>query len=149
MDDMVIFGSNKRQLHKIRAEISKYLQQELGIELKDNWQVFRFDYIKDNKHYGRPLDFMGFKFYRNKTILRKSIMLKATRKARKMSKKSKVTIYDTRQMLSYLGWINCTNTYAMYIEWIKPYVNFKYCKRRISKYDKRNNQEVCYEPKLY
>lgn len=145
MDDMVIFGSNKRQLHKIRAEISKYLQQELGIELKDNWQVFRFDYIKNDehnkpKHYGRPLDFMGFKFYRDKTILRKSIMLKATRKAKKMYKKAKVTIHDIRQMLSYLGWITHTNTYNMYLERIKPYIDIRAYKKRISNYDKRNNR---------
>lgn len=88
MDDMVIFGSNKRKLHKIRIAISKYLE-ELGLELKDNWQVFRFDYVKSGKHYGRPLDYMGFKFYRDKTILRTSIMLKSTRKAKKYTKRVK------------------------------------------------------------
>ena len=142
MDDMVIFGSNKRTLHKIRIEINNYLRQKLGVELKDNWQVFRFDYIKNDEHYGRILDFMGFRFCRDKTILRKSIMLKATRKAKKMSKKAKVTIHDIRQLLSYLGWVKHTNTYNMYKIWIKPYVNIRYCKKRISKYDKRNNKEV-------
>ena len=137
MDDMVIFGSNKRKLHKIREKISEYLNKELGVQMKDNWQVFRFDYIKNGKHYGRCLDFMGFKFYRDKTTLRRTIMLKATRKARKMYKKDKVTIYDIRQMMSYLGWIDCTDTYNMYDTWIKPYVDFRYCKKRLSKYDKR------------
>ena len=80
---------------------------------------------------------MGFKFYRNKIILRRTIMLKATRKAKKISKKEKITIYDIRQMLSYLGWIDCTNTYGMYEKWIKPYVSFKYCKKRLSNYDRR------------
>lgn len=137
MDDMVIFGSNKRTLHRIREKISEYLRDNLGLQLKDNWQVFRFDYIKSGKHFGRPLDYMGFKFYRNKTILRKSIMFKATRKAKRISKKDKMTIYDIRQMMSYLGWIDCTDTYGMYLKWIKPYVSFQYCKRRLSKYDKR------------
>lgn len=141
MDDMVIFGSNKRKLHQVRENISEYLNEKLGVKLKDNWQVFRFDYIKKEKHYGRCLDFMGFKFYRNKVILRRTIMLKATRKAKKISKKDKVTIYDIRQMLSYLGWIDCTDTYGMYEKWIKPYVNFKYCKKRLSNYDKRIAKE--------
>ncbi len=44
MDDMVIFGSNKRVLHRMRQAISDYLEMELGLELKANWQVFRFSY---------------------------------------------------------------------------------------------------------
>ena len=39
MDDMVIFGSNKRYLHRVREAISKYLNIELDLELKENWQV--------------------------------------------------------------------------------------------------------------
>lgn len=141
MDDMVIFSSNKRKLHKIKEKISERLE-ELGLTLKGNWQVFRFDYIKHGKHYGRCLDFMGFKFYRDKTILRKSIMLKACRKAKKISKKDKATIYDIRQMLSYIGWIDCTDTYNMYENRIKPYVNIGKCKKRISKYDKRISKQM-------
>lgn len=143
MDDMVIFGSNKQVLHRIRQAISDYLDQELGLELKSNWQVFRFSYIDRNgKEQGRDLDFMGFRFYRNRTILRKSIMLKATRKARKISKKDKATILDARQMLSYLGWIDCTDTYCMYEKWIKPYVNFRQLKRKISRFDKHDDIRV-------
>lgn len=133
MDDMVVFGSNKRVLHRMRQAISDYLEMELGLELKANWQVFRFSY---GNNQGRDLDFMGFRFYRNRTILRKSIMYKATRKARKISKKEKATILDARQMLSYLGWIDCTDTYLMYRKWIKPYVSFQQLKRKVSRYDK-------------
>lgn len=139
MDDMVIFGNNKKVLHQMRQAVSNYLQSELGLELKANWQVFRFSY-GNNK--GRDLDFMGFRFYRNKTILRKSIMYKATRKAKKIYKKENPTIYDARQMLSYLGWINCTDTYFMYQKWIKPYVNFQRLKRKISRYDKYDDRTI-------
>ena len=139
MDDMVIFGSNKKQLHHMQKAISDYLQNELGLELKSNWQVFRFSYGNGK---GRDLDFMGFRFYRNKTTLRKSIMYKATRKAKKISTKDKSTIHDMRQMMSYIGWIDCTNTYGMYELWIKPYVNFQQMKRWISKYDKHNESRI-------
>lgn len=91
---------------------------------------------------GRDLDFMGFRFYRNRTILRKSIMYKATRKARKISKKEKTTILDARQMLSYLGWIDCTDTYLMYRKWIKPCINFQQLKRKVSRYDKNDEKRV-------
>ena len=138
MDDMVIFGSNKKKLRSMKTAIADYLAT-LGLELKSNWQIFRFDH--DGK--GRDLDFMGFRFFRNRTILRRSIMLRACRKARKIYKKSilsKVTEYDCMQMLSYLGWIKATNVYHMYEERIKPYVDFGKCKKRISKYQRRMNR---------
>ena len=136
VDDMVIFGSNKKILHKIREEISNYLQHNLGVVMKSNYQVFRFDYIRSNKHYGRHLDFLGFRFYRDRVTLRKSIMLKATRKAKRISKKIKMTIYDAKQILAYLGWLKCTDTYNMYIKWIKPFISFQNSKKIVSIHDK-------------
>ena len=137
-DDMVIFGSNKRELHHIKDEIKKFLKEKLGLTLKDNWQVFRFDYIENGEHKGRALDFMGFKFYRDRTTLRKRIMLSTTRKARRIyKKKERTTAYDFKQLMSHLGWFSCTDTYNVYLVWIKPIINVQYCKRRISAYDKR------------
>ena len=142
MDDMVIFGGNKRELHRMRREIETYLRDKLGLEMKDNWQVFRFDYVKKNgKRIGRDLDFMGFRFYRDKTVLRRNLMLKMTRKARRISRKDVKTIHDCRQMLSYLGWIDCTDTYGLYRKRVKPHVCFGYLKRRISQYERKMNRE--------
>lgn len=140
MDDMTIFDHDKNFLHIIKNKIQDFLHI-IGLELKSNWQIFRFDYTdKEGNHYGRFLDFMGFRFYSDKVILRKSILIKACKKARKMGKKDKVTVFDCKQILSYLGWIDCTNTYNMYLKYIKPYVNFKYCKQRVSKFDRRLNK---------
>lgn len=146
MDDMVIFGSNKKVLHQIRLAISEYMASELGLSLKGDWQVFRFSYTVNGEDKGRPLDFMGFQFYRNRTVLRKSIMLKATRKARKIHKKPyqgrKPTVHDYRQMMSYLGWIDCTDTYGMYLKHIKPMINFQKMKRYVSHCDMRNDRRI-------
>lgn len=133
MDDMVIFGSNKKTLHEMRIAISSYLKEKLGLQLKDNWQVFRFSYGDD---LGRDLDFMGFRFYRTRSTLRKSIMYKATRKAAKISSKKRPTIYDARQMISYLGWVDCTDTYKMYVRWIKTRICFRALIRQVSRWDK-------------
>lgn len=142
MDDMVIFHGNKRQLHEIRRKIEAYLNEKLGLQMKENWQIYLFDYAKpDGSHVGRDLDFMGFRFFRDRTILRKSIMFKATRKARRIAKKPWKTVHDCRQMLSYLGWIDCTDTYGMYKKYIKPFVSFQYLKRRVSSYQNRINKE--------
>ena len=140
MDDMVVFGSNKRKMHGIKDSIRDYLVL-LGLELKRNWQVFRFDY--NNKF--RFLDFMGFRFYRNRTTLRRSIMLKLTRKARRIWKMDEITVHAARQMLSYLGWIDCTDTYNMYSEWVKPIVNIQNLKRKLGRYDKNKNRRIRYD----
>lgn len=124
MDDMVLFGSNKKKLHRQKNEIERYLNENLGLALKDNWQVFPLD--------KRGLDFMGFRFFRHKTTLRRTIMLKATRKARKIANKPKTTIYDCRQMMSYLGWIKASDTYDMYLAYIKGRIDFGIMKRTIS-----------------
>lgn len=136
MDDMVIFAGNKRKLWETYNNIVNYLDK-LGLKLNNRSQLFRFAYIRGGKQRGRDLDFMGFRFFRDKTIMRKSIFLKMCRKAKKISKKEKPSIYELRQMMSYLGWIDSTNTYKTYCDFVKPYFNFQYAKRRISKYDRR------------
>ena len=88
------------------------------------------------KNKGRFLDFMGFRFYRNRVTLRRKIALKAMRKARRIAKKKHITVHDARQMLTYIGWSKCTDTY----NWLKKYVlrcvSFRQLRKIVSKYDK-------------
>lgn len=147
MDDMVVFGSSKRELHAIQRKVERYLNDVLGLEMKDNWQVYLFDYVKGNgRRVGRDLDYMGFRFYRDRTVLRRTIMLKCTRKAGRISKKvrefGRKTIYDVRQMLAYLGWLDATDTYEMYRRRVKPRVAFGSLKRYASRYQRRINLEA-------
>lgn len=129
-DDMVIFGNNKKRLHGFRRQIESYLLHELGLRLKPNWQVFRFD--------SRPLDFMGFRFHPDKTTLRRTILLRATRKARSFKDK-KVTWYTASQMLCYLAWLKTTNTYAIFLRYVKPYVSKRDLRKCISRHGRRMN----------
>ena len=140
MDDMTIFGSNKRKLHLIRKQVTAYLEQELGLEINPAWQIFRFHYVKQNgQEIGRFLDFMGFRFYRNRTTLRRTLMLRATRKARRICKKKHKTAYDCRQMLSYKGWISPANTYGMYKKWIKPFISFRQMRKFVGRVQRKEN----------
>ena len=107
--------------------------QELGLELNRKWQIFLFHYVrKDGTEIGRFLDFMGFRFYRNRTTLRRTLAFRATRKAKNIGRKKMKTVFDCRQMLSYKGWLTPSDTYEMYKKRIKPFVSFQYMKRRIS-----------------
>lgn len=148
VDDMVIFCANKKSLRKIKRMVDDKLK-ELGLTVKDNWQIFRFDYMprhpkisKSGKTgiYGRNVDFMGFKFYRNRTTLRKSILHKMQVKAVRLWKKDKVTIYDAKQMLSALSWIKHSDVYNYYTKHIKPFVIFKKLKQKVSYADRKAEQ---------
>lgn len=143
MDDMVILDTDKSRLHEMCKAIKEYLGVNLKLELKDNWQVFPLAVNSDDKN-GRCLDFMGFKFYRNMTTLRKSILCRATRKANKIYKKSKtgknVTWKDATSMISYMGWIDHTKTYQYYLDYIKPKVIIRSMKHKVSKHNRKENK---------
>ncbi len=139
MDDMVMFSGNKKELKRCLERIKEFLKT-LDLEIKDNWQIFRFDYVdKSGKRRGRPIDFIGFKFYRDKTVLRKAIMLKATRKATRVTKKSKLTWYDACQILSYLGYFKHSDTWTCREKYISNKVSAKACKKLVSKHSKLLN----------
>lgn len=139
MDDMNIFDTDKKKLHWMRQKISEYLENVLHLELKDNWQVFPLANDSKDRH-GRPLDFMGFKFYRNVTTLRKSILYRARRRSNRIAKKSKVTWYDAVSMISYMGWITHTATYDYYVKYIKPNVVMKVLKLKVSRHSRKESE---------
>lgn len=149
MDDIVILCPNKRKLHKIKDGLEEFLNTRLKLELKPNWSIYRF-VDKDDKN-GRDIDFMGFRFFRNKTTLRKSNLRRIRRKANKLDKKRRaynegtgqgVTVHDAQSMLSYLGWTKHTDVYDYFQEWIKPMVNPRRLRKKVSNYQRRQNAQA-------
>lgn len=142
MDDIVIFGSNKKKLHKVERDAIEYMRREYNMEINHNHQVFPIEWEdKHEKKHGRPLDVCGYLFYRDRTILRESHMLKTTRKANKIAKKDKITFYDSQQMLSHLGWFEHADMYDAYLERIKPKVNVRQLKHIVSKHARKENKK--------
>lgn len=204
VDDIVCFGRNKKELHKVKRAMDAYLWDNFKLKLKGNWQVFRFEYEQDEimiecdslKHleqfgqelerarikfknkmfqkkrrifipvktarnkmdilarlleryngiskvvkmtHGRPLDYMGFEFHRAKTIMRESIMIRLTKKARQVSRQEKINPKDAQSILSRMGALKHTDTYKMYLERIKPIINTKKLKKIVSKQSRRRN----------
>lgn len=133
MDDMIIFDSNKRKLHHVRNAVEDYING-IGLRLKENWQVFRF-HTMNNK--GRFLDFMGFRFYRNRITLRRRIALKAMRKARHVGKKKYISTHDARQLLTYIGWTKCIDVYKWFRKYISAFVSFRKLRKIVSNHDKK------------
>lgn len=140
VDDMIFFDKNKKHLHKVFNDIKERFKK-LNLKVKKNWQVYKFNYIKNEKEIGRDLDFMGFRFFRNKTTLRKSILLNATRKAKRISKKELTTVYDAQQIISYIGYFKHTDTFNIFKEKILKVVNLETCKKIISNKTKARGKQ--------
>ena len=145
MDDMVIFSGNKKKLHEITVEIAKMLGRRFRLKLKNNYQVVRFIYEKPGKKIGRPLDYMGFLFFRDRITIRKKIMLSATRMATYLAKRKeqgkKWYLKKVEYMVSYVGWFTCTDTYQAYLDRIKPCVDIGKLKKIISRIRRKQNHE--------
>ena len=61
MDDIVVFGGNKKHMHKAMEMIVAFTRDFLGLVIKPTWQKFLVSYkTNQGKTKGRNLDFMGF-----------------------------------------------------------------------------------------
>ena len=135
MDDCIIFGNNKKKLHKSLREIREYLES-IGLKVKDNWQVFKLD--------KRPLDFLGFKFYRTHVTMRKRNALRIKRRAKRIYKRGNLNYKDSAAMISYLGWLKHSDSHNYYKKNIEPYVDVKKMKEVISVESRRRNKAPKY-----
>lgn len=93
------------------------------------WQVFRIDC--------RDLDFMGFRFYRHKTTLRKSLMLRITRRVRKIYRRGKASFRDAAAVISYMGWLKHSQANAVYEYHVKAYLSIAWLKYLVRSYHKK------------
>lgn len=78
MDDIVLMGPNKKKLHKAHKAIETFVLDNLGLTIKENWQVFPVN--------SRGIDFVGYRIFRDYTILRKRNFLKYTRNSVRIKK---------------------------------------------------------------
>lgn len=141
VDDLVMFGNNKKKLHKVRKAIEKYCNN-LELEIKGNWQVFRVD--------KRDVDFLGFRFYRDRTTLRRRNSLRIKRRVNRIVKKGFLNEKDALAIISYWGWIKRTDSYTYYNKYIKNKVPIKLARKVISDNAKiRNDKERGINSKRY
>lgn len=131
MDDMVLFSNNKKELRKCKYAIDEFLAKQ-HLKIKENWQLFKTE--------SRPIDFLGYRFYRGYTTLRRCNFLRIKRRIKKISKKDKISFKDATAIMSYNGWITHANSYNYTQKYIKPYVNFKKIKEVIRNESRKYNK---------
>lgn len=143
MDDMIFFGRNKKELHKVVEAISEHCAG-MELKIKNNHQVYRFDYIdKYGKRRGRAIDFLGFRFFRDKTILRKRNALKIKRQVQKVAKMPNVTPHEAQSLMSRLGGLRHCNSYNFYHKYVKPYISIKKLKEVIRIESRKHSNAGC------
>ena len=131
VDDMVLIDTNKRKLHRAVKSINEYLHA-IGLKLEGNWQVWHID--------SRPIDFVGFRFYNNKTLLRKKIFFKLCRRIRKIKKTGYITPQQAMSLLSLIGWLSQINGCGWYKSKVYPYAPKNKLRKIVSNYSKSLNK---------
>jgi hypothetical protein len=130
VDDICILGSNKRKLHKIYKNIEEFLIK-INLKIKGDWQIYPTD--------KRAIDFLGYRFFRDKTILRGRNSLRIRRRVNKINKKDYLNIRDAQAIISYWGWIKSSNSYNFYKKYVKSKISIGKAKRIVSKYARQTN----------
>ena len=144
MDDILILGPRKADVKKAMLMLIQFFKEELELEIKPNWKLFQVDYIgKDGKHHGDCIDMMGYKIYRDRAEVRRSIFLRARRAylrlRKQVQRRMEIALDLAYRCISYFGWFkhsDSTNFKKKYgIEQL-----MKYAKRRVSIESKIHNR---------
>ena len=133
VDDFIITADNKKWLHNLVRKIQMYLGRKLHLKIKENWQIIRFWYGTK----GRPIDFMGFVFFRHKTIIRRSTFYRTCRFAKSLSKIPVISLSQALSMMSRLGPFKHTDTKFAYRMRIQPYISISTLRAIIRKRQRR------------
>lgn len=144
MDDILILGPRKADVKKAMLMMIQFFREELDLEIKPNWKLFQVDYIgKDGKHHGDCIDMMGYKIYRDRAEVRRSIFLRARRAylrlRKQVQRRMEIALDLAYRCISYFGWFkhsDSTNFKKKYgIEQL-----MKYAKRRVNIESKIHNR---------
>ena len=104
MDDMLLFGSNRRELLSAVKEIIAYMKSEFGISIKDSYSIIKFD---ENN----PVDMLGYTFHRSSKIsLRERNFIRIRRMIRKYNITLRIDVNSARRFVSYGGMFKYSNT---------------------------------------
>lgn len=134
IDDIVVFSHNRRKLYALQRDINTMLAERYNLKLKSNWVVFRLE----RRHKGgRPLDFIGYKFWRGGDVGLRKRNFKALRGCCiKFIKNNSVgTVFDARSLLSRLGMISHCNSKTFFKLYYSE-LNIWYIKQTIRIYER-------------
>ena len=117
-DDMIFLASTKEELEHILVKIKEYIG-ELNLRLKGNEQIFPVAWNREDK-YARGIDFVGYVFYHNQILLRKTIKKAFARKCVYMNSLKEIFPMAYKSgMSSWWGWIKYSDSRFLARRYIK------------------------------
>lgn len=120
MDDVVIFASSKEELHEIHRKVTAYTRDYLHLNIKGNYQIFPTKV--------RGVDFVGYRFFGEYTLFRKSTAINFKRKMRACRKKMENNIPPTYSewcsFNSYKGWLGNCDSYRLFKKYMEPLIEY-------------------------
>lgn len=118
MDDIVIFSDSKEVLHEVRRKMDAYLTDNLNLHLKDNWQVFPVD--------NHGVDFVGFRYFHDFTLLRKRTCKKFKKKMLKIKARQDagdlINYSEWCSANSYNGWLDMCDGHRLWEKYLLPII---------------------------
>ena len=116
VDDIIILGNNKRKMHFWIRAINEYLQNNLKLQLKENYQLLNL--TKNDE-----IEFLGYKIAPRRTNLIKPLFYRFVRLYKRMKDKSKKR---AKTLVSLWGWFKrSTYSYYYYKKYLEPIIPFK------------------------
>lgn len=116
MDDCVILSDDKAYLHALLADIKVYLEDNLKLELKGNYQVF--------PTYIRGIDFVGYRIFKDYVLVRKSVVKQMKVKFKpiqaKVAKGKMLNLHDVSTINAYAGWLKAADSSRLSNKYIQP-----------------------------
>lgn len=116
MDDIVILMPSKSDLHALRKDIAVYFWENLHLTIKENWQVF--------PTFVRGIDFVGYRIFKEYTLLRKSTCKQLKKKMRiirkRVSRGRELNYSDWCAIHSYAGWLCHCDSHRLYEKHVAP-----------------------------
>ena len=93
-DDIVILHNDKAYLHSLLSSIKSYLDDNLNLTVKSNYQIFPVE--------KRGIDFVGYVFFHTHILLRKRIKQNFAKALKNNPNKESIA--------SYMGWLKHCNS---------------------------------------
>ena len=110
-DDITFYAESKAVLHEVLKLIRVQLEDGLSLKIKDNYQIFPVAKNRYDRH-GRALDYVGYKFFREQKLMRKSIKQNFCREAARLNKREKPLSEKAykQAVCPWLGWAKHSNS---------------------------------------
>lgn len=121
---------------KLKRELDEFMAVNLKQVLKHNWQVFPTKV--------RGVDFVGYRFFGEYTLLRKSTCKTFKRRMLSISSKRENNVSPTYSewcsFNSYVGWLQHCDRFRLYQKYVEP--NVEYMHNYYLK-EVKGNAEIC------